>query len=52
LAGFILFVSIIGSLMLTLTLNKAVDMRSWHYSSYFFDDTFFNWSIKYHSYWA
>jgi len=28
LAGFILFVSIIGSLMLTLTLNKAVDMRS------------------------
>jgi len=28
LAGFILFVSIVGSLMLTLTLNKAVDMRS------------------------
>ena len=28
LAGFILFVSIIGSLMLTLTLNKVGDMRS------------------------
>jgi NADH-quinone oxidoreductase subunit J len=28
LAGFILFVSIIGSLMLTLTLNKSGDLRS------------------------